>query len=232
MHALSLNQIQYSWGTNNAPTLNIPSWHVQAGEKVFLSGASGSGKTTLLQLLAGIFVAKQGRLEILGQNLNQLSTNQRDAFRATHLGFVFQLFNLLPFLNVTENVLLATRFSRTRLQRAKQAHGDVGNAAQGLLQALDIAAFADRAVHTLSVGQQQRVALARALIGEPEIIICDEPTSAIDAPQRDSFMRLLLEQVARTKATLVFVSHDPSLAHYFDRHVQLSDINIATGAAP
>jgi putative ABC transport system ATP-binding protein len=228
--ALCLQQIQFSWPGAKVPSLDIPEWHVGLGEKVFLSGESGSGKSTLLQLIAGVYACEQGSIEVLGQNLRALSQSRRDDFRATHLGFVFQMFNLLPFLSVTDNVLLPTRFSRVRRNRAAEHHlGQPKKAAFELLNALDIATLEHRPVGTLSVGQQQRVALARALIGEPELIICDEPTSAIDMPQRDAFMHLLMKQVERTGATLIFVSHDPSLASYFDSHVRLNDINKASG---
>jgi putative ABC transport system ATP-binding protein len=226
MQAISLNQVQFSWPGASTPTLWIPKWSISLGAKVFLSGASGSGKSTLLQLIAGVFRCDQGSLEILGQDLNLLSQSKRDAFRAANLGFVFQLFNLLPFLSVRENVLLPTQFSAARKSQAEALHqGNAQAAAQALLEALAIGDLATRAVGALSVGQQQRVALARALIGEPRVIICDEPTSAIDTPQRDAFMRLLIDQVQRTGATLIFVSHDPSLASYFDQHVRLSDLN-------
>jgi putative ABC transport system ATP-binding protein len=230
MDALSLNTVHYRWPGQSHPALIIDQWQIKRGERVFLSGASGSGKSTLLQLIAGVLKADSGELRVLQQDLCAFSQAQRDAFRATHLGFVFQMFNLLPYLSVAENVLLPTHFSTARKQRS-QAQGSAQKNASKLLAALGIEALEKRAVQTLSVGQQQRVALARALIGEPELIICDEPTSAIDAPQRDAFMQLLLDQVQRTKATLLFVSHDPSLARYFDTHVQLSQINRAAQSA-
>jgi putative ABC transport system ATP-binding protein len=232
MNALSVNDLQFSWPGQKAPSLVIPHWQIARGATVFLSGDSGSGKSTLLQIIAGVLQPQAGSVSLLGQSLQALSQAKRDAFRADHLGFVFQLFNLLPFLSVLDNVLLATQFSSSRLRRAQEsdASGEAKIAALRLLEELGMHGMSERAVSALSVGQQQRVALARALIGKPEIIICDEPTSAIDAGQRDAFMRLLLAQVDQSGATLVFVSHDLALAHYFDETVHLHTLNRAVKA--
>jgi putative ABC transport system ATP-binding protein len=230
MNALSLSNLQFSWPRQKQPCLVIPDWQIARGATVFLSGDSGSGKSTLLQIIAGVLQPQTGSVSLLGQSLQALSQAKRDAFRANHLGFVFQLFNLLPFLSVLHNVLLPTQFSSSRLQRARadNANGKAKIAALRLLEELGMHGMNERPVSELSVGQQQRVALARALIGKPEIIICDEPTSAIDASQRDAFMRLLLAQVDQSGATLIFVSHDLSLAHYFDETVHLHALNRAS----
>ena len=236
MSAVAIQNLQFAWPrrpwtagsqANPAPSiLKIAHFTLAKGEKLFLKGASGSGKSTLLQLIAGVLTPTAGEITVLGQAISQLSAGKRDQFRADHLGFVFQLFNLLGFLSVADNVLLPCRFSKLRAQRALTQGSSLTNAAAQLLAALGLPdSVRDQAVNRLSVGQQQRVALARALIGAPGLIICDEPTSAIDVEHRERFMQLLLAQVEKSGAALLFVSHDPSLERYFDRTVHLADIN-------
>jgi putative ABC transport system ATP-binding protein len=173
----------------------------------------------LLNLIGGVLLPERGRIELLGQPLGALSAARRDAFRADHLGFIFQQFNLLPWLSARDNVLLPCRFSRRRYQRA----GDPAAAAARLLAALDLEpALAAAPAGELSVGQQQRVAAARALIGRPEIIVADEPTSALDAARQDAFIELLLGEARVAGSALVFVSHDLRLARHFDDSLGLS----------
>jgi putative ABC transport system ATP-binding protein len=161
---------------------------------------------------------------VLGHDWAALPAGRRDGRRAEQIGFIFQQFNLLPYLSVLDNVLLPCRFSPPRAQRA----GALVPAAQALLERVGLAAAQWAApAGTLSVGQQQRVAAARALIGAPPLVIADEPTSALDAALRDSFMDLLLGACRGAGSTLVFVSHDERLAGRFDRRVSLPDINRA-----
>lgn len=192
---------------------------VDAGKSLFLHGPSGVGKSTLLNLIGGVLLPERGGVELLGQPLGQLSAAGRDAFRADHLGFVFQQFNLIPYLSVLDNVLLPCRFSARRAARA----GDPLAEARRLLGELDLAAsLATVPAAELSVGQQQRVAAARALIGRPEIIIADEPTSALDAPRQSAFIDLLLDEAKAAGSTVVFVSHDERLATHFDEKLALT----------
>jgi putative ABC transport system ATP-binding protein len=228
MTAVAIQNLQFSY-PRAGPSLDIKTFTLGRGEKVFLKGASGSGKSTLLQLIAGVLKPNAGTISVLDQPLAALSASARDQFRADHLGFVFQLFNLLGFLNLVDNVVLPCRFSKRRAKQALATGGTLENAAIDLLDALGLPKSAiARPVSQLSVGQQQRVALARALIGTPELVICDEPTSAIDVEHRERFMQLLFAQVAQTGAALLFVSHDPALERYFDRSVHLEAINQAT----
>jgi putative ABC transport system ATP-binding protein len=156
-----------------------------------------------------------------------MSPAQRDRFRADHIGYIFQQFNLLPYLSVLRNVLLPCRLSRRRAARARATAGEVPGA-QDLLARLGIGpALWDRPAAALSVGQQQRVAAARALIGRPELVIADEPTSALDAGRRDDFMSLLLGACAQAGGTLVFVSHDDRLAGHFGRSIELDALGRA-----
>ena len=195
---------------------------------MFLHGPSGGGKSTLLGLLSGVLLPRTGSVSLLGTRWSDLSGARRDAFRADHLGYIFQQFNLLPYLSVLDNVLLPCRFSALRRERASQEGGSPGAAARDLLRRVGLAeGLWARPAAQLSVGQQQRVAAARALIGRPEVVIADEPTSALDAALRDSFMDLLLDACRVSGSTLVFVSHDERLAALFDERLSLSAINRA-----
>lgn len=229
--AIELNNLHFRWSPETPPVLDIPELAVTKGARVFLRGPSGSGKTTLLNLLGGIMLPQSGQISIGDTQITALSGTARDAFRADHIGFIFQQFNLVPYLGLIENVTLPCQFSATRQAQATSA-GTLETEAHRLLQSmqLDSHALAGRPVSTLSVGQQQRVAAARALIGAPDLIVADEPTSAIDADARAAFLKLLFAEIERTKATLVFVSHDPGLAGLFDTTLELATINRATSA--
>ena len=204
------------------PVLDIPTLSVERGERVFLFGPSGSGKTTLLGILAGVLRADAGSVRVLGQDLGALSGARRDRFRAAHLGYIFQMFNLIPYLSVRENITLPCRLSRERRARLGGTSPDA--AAADLARRLEIAEWEHTPVTQLSVGQQQRVAAARALIGAPELVIADEPTSALDTDRRERFLELLFEQCAERGTTLLFVSHDRQLAPLFDRELSLPEL--------
>lgn len=229
--ALHVADLLFRWPGQTAPGLDIPHLEVAAGERVFLHGPSGSGKSTLLGLLGGVSVPERGRVEILGRPLHALPARVRDRIRADSIGFLFQQFNLLPWLSAIDNVLLPCTFSALRRDRAG-ARGSPTAEAEHLLTQLDLApASWHKKAAELSVGQQQRVAAARALIGQPEIIIADEPTSALDAERQQAFVDLLLRETAAAGAALVFVSHDHRLAAHFDRRIALSEINHAVQEA-
>jgi putative ABC transport system ATP-binding protein len=218
--------LRYRWPGSREDCLAIDSLHLATGRSVFLHGPSGSGKSTLLGLLAGVLLPREGHISLLGRDWASLSGARRDAFRADHVGYIFQQFNLLPYLSVLDNVLLPCRFSALRRQRAEAAAGTARAGAEALLQRVGLgAALWSRPAAQLSVGQQQRVAAARALIGQPELVIADEPTSALDAALRDSFMALLLQQCRGAGSTLVFVSHDERLAARFDDTLALAQVN-------
>ncbi|MDO7904050.1 ATP-binding cassette domain-containing protein [Pseudomonas sp. K1(2024)] len=225
---IELHDLVFAW-PGQPPLLKIPQFRLEAGEALFLKGPSGSGKTTLLGLLGGVNLPAQGQVRLLGQDLATLGQAARDAFRVDHTGYIFQQFNLLPFLSVQENVELPCRFSRSRTERAIQRHGSVSQAAATLLAHLGLkdSALLSRRADTLSIGQQQRVAAARALIGQPELVIADEPTSALDADTREAFIRLLFDECRSAGSSLLFVSHDQSLAPLFDRDLSLAELNRA-----
>jgi len=220
--AIHLNQLCFQWPMQRRPCIDIPAFTVAQGERVFLHGPSGSGKSTLLGLLGGVATPQSGAIRLLGTDLTRLSSAKRNRFRADHIGFIFQQFNLLPWLSALDNVLLPGTFSARRRKRAE----DIRAQAHRLLTHLDLSPdLWNRPASALSVGQQQRVAAARALIGRPEILIADEPTSSLDAPRQQVFIDLLLAEACAVDAALLFVSHDVRLATHFDRTVALADIN-------
>lgn len=225
MPTLSIRDLRFSWP--GQPTLlSIDQVDVGAGEVVMIHGPSGSGKTTLLSLMAGVITPQAGRIQVLGKTLTSLSAPARDRFRGEHIGFVFQQFNLLPYLSVLQNVVLPAQLFSRRAERATQRSLSTIEEAQRLLSELGLESGVWRQpAHTLSVGQQQRVAVARALMGSPELIIADEPTSALDEDRQRDFMRILMQQVRATNAACVMVSHQRSLGQWVDRMVEMASIN-------
>jgi putative ABC transport system ATP-binding protein len=226
---VTLQEVLFRWRRALPPCLDIAGFRMAAGERVFLHGPSGSGKSTLMSLIGGVTVPERGQVSVMGTDLVRLPGAARDRFRAEHLGFVFQLFNLIPYLSALENILLPCRFSTRRRAAVEAAGGSVRDEALRLAQQLDLAPdLLDRPAAELSVGQQQRVAAARALIGGPRLVIADEPTSALDADRERAFLDLLLAECAATGAAVLLVSHDVRLAERFDRAVALAEINRAT----
>jgi len=223
---VELSDVCFYWPEQDEPTLNIDHLSISKGEHVFISGDSGSGKTTLLNLLCGIHQSKTGKIEILGRDLNSLSSQQRDSFRGDHLGVIFQQFNLLPFLSVKENIQLPIGFSKKRLAKNINTNKEIPR----LLESLDLPlSLINKKVTQLSVGQQQRVAACRALLGAPELIIADEPTSALDRKNSDNFLQLLFKEADANGSTIIFVSHDEHTAKHFSRVVELDEISLVTG---
>lgn len=225
MDAINLSRVSFQYDSKGPKILDIPVFQVLAGKKVFIYGPSGSGKTTLLGLLGGLNVPTSGEVKILEKSLQKMGSRERDVFRADHIGFIFQMFNLLPYLSILENVLIPLKFSKLRKKRVLEAD-DSESVAKKLLLGLDLPEHLfGKPVYQLSVGQQQRVAAARALIGNPEIIIADEPTSSLDADACGSFLTMLFNQCEKTRSTLLFVSHDKRLSKSFDEVINLSEVN-------
>jgi len=169
--------------------------------------------------LCGLISPQKGKVELFGTQINRLNAAQRDSFRANNIGYVFQQFNLIPYLSAVENIILANHFSKNQNNAKKEEALD-------LLSRLDV----DRKDwnlegRNLSVGQQQRVAIARALINNPKLLITDEPTSALDIKNRENFMNLLMDVVNESHITLVCVGHDPALAKFFNAVEDFSKIN-------
>lgn len=225
--AIEIERLSFAY-RGAEPVLEIPALRIERGERIFLYGPSGSGKTTLLGVLAGVLSARSGVVRVLGRDLVTLSPGARDGFRAEHLGYIFQMFNLIPYLSVLENIVLPCRLSHARRERLGGTEPEA--AARALAERLEIAALLGKRVYDLSVGQQQRVAAARALIAGPELVIADEPTSALDADRRERFLELLFEICRERASTLLFVSHDRHLQPLFDRALSLMELNVARAA--
>lgn len=223
--ALHIEGLRFAW-PGSEWCLQVPKLRLGVGERLFLHGPSGTGKSTLINLIAGTLVPQTGLVAIAGEDMGGKGGVARDRLRADHLGIVFQQFNLLPFLDLIDNVTLPCRFSAPRRQRALQRFGSLEGAARHYLGALglDVGALAKRRVVELSVGQQQRVAAARALVGGPGLVLCDEPTSALDARNRDQFVELLFAECESEKAALLFVSHDLALSGRFPRSQALGEL--------
>lgn len=235
---IRVTDVTYEWERNTSSTsdghphlgLSIPDFTLSRAERVFIYGPSGCGKSTLLGLCAGVLSARTGQVRLMGHDLSQTAASKRDQLRVDHIGYIFQQFNLIPYLSVLENVILPCRFSRKRrhatiaepstASETKISEADLRQRAGTILEQLGLnASIWSKKAMNLSIGQQQRVAAARALLGSPEIIIADEPSSALDQHHQEEFMQCLLEQCRQTQASLLFVSHDMRLAAQFDRLV-------------
>lgn len=227
--SIQLQQVQFSYSKSKlhksqplSPNniLNIPNWSVASGEKYFLHGPSGSGKSTLLNLVSGITAPQSGVVSVLGEELSKMSVRQRDKFRANNIGYIFQKFNLVDYLDALDNIKLAEHFS------SNKSAGDLTKRIHELLEILQVNSKDwTRPVNQLSTGQQQRVAIARAFVNRPKLLIADEPTSALDMQARDSFMKQLTSLCESENSTLLFVSHDTQLTGHFDKVEALSNIN-------
>lgn len=225
---LDIQNLKFKYSPASPLVLDIAKLQVNKAEKVFLYGPSGSGKTTLLEILAGILKPQEGTLQILNHAVHNLSGPQRDRFRADHIGYIFQSFNLIPYLTVLENITLPLYMSPAKRSRVPQKEEQVE--CLKLCRDLGIEDLLYKKVTELSVGQQQRVAAARAILGQPELILADEPTSSLDYDHREKFVKLLFEVTNKHQITVIFVSHDRSLQHLFDRAIFLPDVNKASRA--
>jgi putative ABC transport system ATP-binding protein len=192
--------------TGELPILSDVAFRVEAGETLAIVGASGSGKSTLLGLLAGLDLPTSGSVKLLGHDLFSLDEDGRAAVRGSHVGFVFQSFQLLPHLTALENVMLP-------LELQGSASGpEMRRRATVLLERVGLGARLSHYPKTLSGGEQQRVALARAFVTEPDILFADEPTGSLDTATGEAVIALMFELNRSAGSTLVLVTHDRSVA--------------------
>jgi putative ABC transport system ATP-binding protein len=204
----------YRRGRENVEVLHHLSLDVPQGEFLALMGPSGSGKTTILNLVGGLDRADSGEVIVAGENLQSLSSGKLARWRASHVGFVFQFYNLMPMLSAAANVelpLLLTSLSRAERKRH-------------VASALELVGLSERAAHKpgeLSGGQQQRVGIARAIVTDPAILLCDEPTGDLDRATADEVLTLLQNLNRHQGKTIVMVTHDPKAADYATRHVDV-----------
>ncbi|MGE0629301.1 MAG: ABC transporter ATP-binding protein [Hyphomicrobiaceae bacterium] len=224
-NVVEMSAVTFHWPGKGAFGLSIESFALPERRKVLLLGPSGSGKSTFLSLIAGIVVPRSGRISLKGTNLTGLSASARDRFRAEHIGVIFQMFNLLPYASLADNVLLPLSFAPARRARAGRDHRPEQEARRLLERlGLESSIIDKRQAAELSVGQQQRVAAARAIIGRPDLVIADEPTSALDRNRQQAFLDLLFGEVEAAGATLMMVSHDETLGSRFDQVLRLDEI--------
>lgn len=189
---------------------------IYLGQMTLLVGPSGCGKTTLISIIAGLLDATQGELQVLGQDLRQLRGGRLVRFRARQIGFVFQQYNLLPSLTAAENAAVPLIIGGTSRRRAVQR-------AEQLLESVGLGSKCRSLPNQLSGGQQQRVAIARALIHEPRLLVCDEPTAALDAQSGQRIMELLRSVAIRAERSVLVVTHDSRVLEFGDRLVYMSD---------
>ena len=199
-------------------SLHIPDFHVGAQEKVAVIGPSGSGKTTLLNLVAGILVPEQGTVRCDGSEVSALGDAARRDFRITRIGFVFQDFELLDYLNVLDNVLHPYRITKA-LKLTKEVRDRAGD----LLQQMGLGDKLARGVERLSQGEKQRVAICRALLPSPQLVLADEATGNLDPRNKGHILDLLFDVVQAHESTLLAVTHDHELLPRFDRTVDFND---------
>lgn len=224
-----LESVQFGYEPGK-PILDIPELRLAAGSQVLLTGPSGGGKTTLLGLLSGVLLPSRGHVTLAGTVLSELTESSRDRFRGSSLGYLFQTFNLIPYLDLVANVALPCHLHAERRRRLEGQSPEA--AARTWLERLDLGALAHRRPDELSVGQQQRAALARALIGAPRLVLADEPCSALDPERRPRFLELLTGTCRELGSTLLVVSHDPASASLFDRRLDLRELNRAFSEHP
>jgi putative ABC transport system ATP-binding protein len=193
-------------------SLSIPELRIADGEKVAVVGPSGSGKTTLLNLVAGIDVPQQGQINVCDTALHNFNDTKRRDFRITNIGFVFQSFELLDYLNVLDNILHSYRISR-----ALKLNSDVRDRAIDLAQQMGLGHMLNRRSDCLSQGERQRAAICRALLPKPQLILADEATGNLDPENKRLILDLLFNAVDHQGATLLAVTHDHDLLPSFDR---------------
>ena len=206
----------FGHGETRIDALRGVDFRARLGELSFLVGPSGCGKTTLISVIAGLLDRTGGELMVLGTRMDDLSPGQRVSFRRTNLGFVFQQYNLLPALTTAENVAVPLLTARVPRRRALEQAKDV-------LAQLGLAHRADALPSTLSGGQQQRVAIARAMVHEPRLIVCDEPTAALDHATGDAVMSLLTANAVRPDRAVIVVTHDARVFHYAHSIAHMDD---------
>lgn len=225
MDVIRIRNLEFKWKEQENVLLKINELHLSKGDRFFLQGESGSGKSSFLSLLAGIAVPQAGNVEVLGQPINKMKASKRDEFRANHMGYIFQLFNLVPYLSVLENVTLPCHFSKNRNRAFASSATNAKDEALRLLAHVGLGGgeVLHKPVTKLSVGQQQRVAACRALIGSPEIIIADEPTSSLDEKAQQAFIQLLSTECTANNSTLIFVSHDTKFSNLFDTTARIEN---------
>lgn len=211
----------YQLGTNTVKALDGVNFKVKPGEFVAIIGKSGSGKSTLLHMIGGLDTPTDGEIMIAGKHLSGLTKEQLTIFRRRKIGFVFQSYNLVPDLNVYENVILPIELDGKRVDK---------EFIDEILDFLQLEEKKEALPNTLSGGQQQRVAIARAIAAKPQILLCDEPTGNLDTATSHDVMGLLKIVAKQFRQTIVLITHDNDIAQMADRIVRIEDGKIVRGS--
>jgi putative ABC transport system ATP-binding protein len=216
--AVRCRSVTKEYGAGDASVLALRGidLDVRRGELLMVVGPSGCGKTTLISVIAGILDQDSGQCEVLGRDLKHMGQSERARFRGLSIGFVFQLFNLLPALNAVENVSVPLLINGMARKNAETR-------AQEVLETVSLGSRLGALPGKLSGGQQQRVAIARALVHEPKLIVCDEPTSNLDHVTGRSMMELLRDVARSSDRALIVVTHDPRIFEFADRIARMDD---------
>jgi putative ABC transport system ATP-binding protein len=213
--------VEYDIGNSRFTAVDIPAWSLDQGAQVAIFGPSGCGKSTLLHVLAGLLTPKSGKVNVCGQDLSKLGESDLDHFRARHIGYIFQDFNLLQGYTAMENVMLGMTFSRQKPDR---------HYVRELLARVGLSQRVKHRPAELSIGERQRVAIARALARKPELILADEPTGSLDPAHAREVVELLREASREHGCSLVVVSHDPGVVDSLDASVAFMELNRAFAA--
>lgn len=218
MYAIRLSNVikEFESGESIIKVLNGITVDIRKGELTMLVGPSGCGKTTLISVATGILSTTSGAIELLGETLDALSDYQRVLLRRRQIGFIFQQYNLLPALTAAENAAIPLVADGIPL-------GQAVCRAETLLESIGMKEHAHKTPRQLSGGQQQRVAIARALVHDPDLIVCDEPTAALDTKTGQAVMEILKDVAGNPKRAVIIVSHDTRTYHYGDRILEMSD---------
>ena len=216
--AVRCRGVTKTYGTGDAGVMALRGidLDVRRGELLMLVGPSGCGKTTLISVIAAILKQDSGNCEVLGQDLTSMDQNERTRFRGVSIGFVFQLFNLLPALNAVENVCVPLLINGISRKNAETRASEI-------LVEVDLGTRLSALPAQLSGGQQQRVAIARALVHDPKLIVCDEPTSSLDHETGRSVMNILRGIAKSPDRALIVVTHDPRIFEFADRIAHMDD---------
>ena len=189
---------------------------IRMGELTMIVGPSGCGKTTLISILSGILSSSSGEVTVMGRNITHMRDVNRVLLRRENIGFIFQQYNLLPSLTAAENAALPLVAAGMEFELAVQK-------AAGILKTIGMEGHTAKLPRQLSGGQQQRVAIARALVHEPKLIVCDEPTAALDAKTGQAVMQILRDVAADSNRAVLIVTHDNRIYHFADRILEMSD---------